>query len=179
MELDKRIIKGKKPLDCLDVDIAKKYIGQKGYFANYLCAFQDLESTDYQLKYATLKEIDNQRLVAFTDDFEGKSSYFLPDEWVKNKYRPFSIKEFEEMLATRNDDFICVRCLLCNVEKTLFYKAKYLGYALEEDENYEESGEGCLFFGHNIAGSPKHLFKNFELLSDDGRWIPFGVEIIE
>ena len=31
MELDSRILKGKKPLDCFDVDIAKQFIGKK-YF---------------------------------------------------------------------------------------------------------------------------------------------------
>lgn len=179
MELDKRIIKGKRPLDCLDVDIAKKYIGQKGYFANYLCAFQDLESTDYQLVYATLKEVDSKRVTAFTDDFDGESSYFLPEEWVKNKYRPFSIREFEEMLASKKDDFICARYFSenCKIEHNLFFKTRYLGYGLGENENYEESGEGCLYFGNNMSGSPKYLFENFELLSDDGKWIPFGIEI--
>lgn len=54
MELDKRIM-GKRPLDCVDSETAKEFIGEKGYFANCIQAFQDLESTDYQLVYATLK----------------------------------------------------------------------------------------------------------------------------
>ena len=36
MELDSRIIEGKRPLTCSDVDIAKQFIGKKGYFSHYV-----------------------------------------------------------------------------------------------------------------------------------------------
>ena len=31
MKLDSRILEGKKPLDCFDVEEAKQFIGKKGY----------------------------------------------------------------------------------------------------------------------------------------------------
>ena len=41
MKLDEKI--EYKPLDCFDVDSAKKYEGQKGYFHNYLESFSNSE----------------------------------------------------------------------------------------------------------------------------------------
>ena len=106
MKLDKRIIEGKRPLDCLDVDIAKTYIGQKGYFAICLCAFQDLKSIDYHLTYATLKEVNSQKTMAFADDFDGDEfSYFLPEEWVqKEKPEPKYIHHAEIIEAFAHTD---------------------------------------------------------------------------
>ena len=39
MELDKRIKEGKKPLDCFDIQKAKKFLGVKGYFSPYIDYF--------------------------------------------------------------------------------------------------------------------------------------------
>ena len=39
MELDKRILPGKRPLTCFDTEEAKKFIGEKGYFNHNLSRF--------------------------------------------------------------------------------------------------------------------------------------------
>ena len=44
MELDKRIIEGKKPLDCFDIDIAKQFIGKKGFFGAHESQFMNLDT---------------------------------------------------------------------------------------------------------------------------------------
>jgi len=179
MKLDPRIIEGKRPLDCLDVDIAKIYIGQKGYFAICLCAFQDLKSIDYHLTYATLKEVNSQKTMAFADDFDGDEfSYFLPEEWVKEpekKYRPFSIEDWK---------------LKHSIGETVLYRYKgtycgdhseaelaYLGYIKPLDGITDEAGKGQIVLGNNAHGL-QNLFDDYEIWVDGG-WKPFGIEIEE
>lgn len=170
MKLDKRIIKGKRPLDCVDVDIAKTYIGQKGYFANCLCAFQDLKSIDYHLTYATLKEVNSQRPMAFADDFDGDEfSYFLPEEWVKEpekKWRPFSLTEWRHEYGVgygitfriKNSDTSRM-CLCCG---------------LFSDHDDDLPGKGVINLGGELFAL-QNLFEKFELRETD-EWRPFGME---
>lgn len=164
MELDKRII-GKRPLDCVDSETAKEFIGKKGYFANCIQAFQDLESTDYQLVYATLKEVDSQRIIAFTDDFDGESAYFLPKEWVKEpekKYRPYNISEFvsefslgdEIILRPKSDGIICHKL--------------FVEYAEYDD------GDDTVFLGSSCYGLTD-LYEDCEIYTSEG-WKPFGIK---
>lgn len=165
MELDSRILEGKRPLDCLDIDIAKTYIGQKGYLANCLLAYHDLESTDHQLVYATLKEVDSRRVIAFTDDFDGEHSYFLPEEWVKpeKKCRAYTLIEFiGDMNSGVLEPWIRMRPVRTNKE----CKFLYTGY--QETKVGEYICLGCYQFDF-IS-----LFKNYEIYIN-GEWQPFGV----
>ena len=43
MELDKRIKEGKRPLTCFDLKEAEKFIGEDGYFAHEMEAFENLD----------------------------------------------------------------------------------------------------------------------------------------
>ena len=85
MELDKRIIKGKRPLSCFDVDTARQFIGKKGYDLCPKCVVDEL------------KEIDEYDSSPFISASGCCYSYFLPAEWVKpeKKYRPFSIEDWK------------------------------------------------------------------------------------
>lgn len=171
MKLDKRIIEGKRPLDCLDVDIAKTYIGQKGYFAICLCAFQDLKSIDYHLTYATLKEVNSQKTMAFADDFDGDEfSYFLPEEWVQKekpepKYRPY--KNYDEFYR----DF--------TVGQLITYRDKGCNciHHAEIIEAFAHT-DGDVFVG--IGNAVKALSGWFQTIEvkdpETGAWVPFGVE---
>ena len=179
MKLDSRIIKGKRPLDCVDVDIAKTYIGQKGYFANCLCAFQDLKSIDYHLTYATLKEVNSQRTMAFADDFnDDEFSYFLPEEWVQEKelepkWKPYDLDAWQNdynigriitfrYAAIPNDNTI-----------TVFYHGK--------QEHSADLDKTKILLGNTWYDFQK-LFDEFEIFdnkySDDNlcRWRPFGYQ---
>ena len=84
MELDKRIREGKKPLDCFDIQKAKKFLGVKGYFSPYIDYFGDLTLTHY----GTLRDIDDRSTTPYgIDDDSCSDSYyvfFLPSVWVKN-----------------------------------------------------------------------------------------------
>lgn len=163
MELDKRIM-GKRPLDCVDSETAKEFIGEKGYFANCIQAFQDLESTDYQLVYATLKEVDSQRIIAFTDDFDGESSYFLPEEWVKEpekKYRPYTVMEFIKEYP---------------IGSHLHFRPKNDSMEMHRlIDGYNDclNGAGTLFMCGAMY-SMSELYDNYDIFKD-GEWQPFGV----
>ena len=169
MKLDPRIIEGKRPLDCVDVDIAKTYIGQKGYFANCLCAFQDLKSIDYHLIYATLKEVNSQRTMAFTDDFDGDEfPYFLPEEWVKEpekKYRPFSLTEWRHIYAI--GDEIVFRIKDSDTVRAFMFCGLY------SDHDDDLPGKGVINLGSELFVL-QNLFDQFELRRNDD-WQPFGV----
>lgn len=170
MDLDSRIIEGKRPLNCLDVDIAKKYIGQKGYLSNSLCAFKDLESTDYQLVYATLKEVNSRKLVAFIDDFDGEAGYFLPDEWVtpKKKYRPFTGIEFAEKFNLRLNSIIHLREISVDQKDYCYnYKVVFTGYRWN-DKDFEVLLNG---WWHSLQS----LLERYEY-EENGEWYKFGVE---
>lgn len=172
MDLDKRIKDDKRPLDCLDIAIAKTYIGQKGYFANCIQAFQDLGSTDYQLVYATLKEIDSQRVIAFTDDFDGESSYFLPDEWVKEpekKYRAFTSEEFLNLFDTGKLHSI----RQSDVKGRFIITDIYFSDECGKDEVYVCFDCDCCGYEMEYL-----LENNFEYL-DGTEWKPFGMGVEE
>ena len=47
MELDKIIKEGKRPLTCFDIEIAKQFIGKKGYFSHYIDNYADLKNTAF------------------------------------------------------------------------------------------------------------------------------------
>lgn len=96
MELDSRIIEVKKPLTCFDTEIAKHFIGKKGYFTNSLGRYSVLKNT----WDGTLDEIQSDLEQCFYDcESEGYFQYFLPAEWVKEskkKWRAYTIAEFQE-----------------------------------------------------------------------------------
>ena len=98
MKLDPRIIKGKKPLSCIDTDEAKKFIGKQGYFAGDLSIFKNL---DYFDKW-TLQEIKDDPCRCFKDGCLGEWwYYFLPEEWVREKepepvWKPYDLDTLRE-----------------------------------------------------------------------------------
>lgn len=164
MKLDKRII-GRRPLDSLDVEIAKNYIGKKGYFANCLGTFQDLESANSEdpLKYATLKKVDMHRLTAFTDDFDGESSYFLPEEWVtkpEKKYRPYTLNEWIEQHE---------------IGDIIHYRSKYGTELRHMYLGTRHRPEYKMLTLGDSSYSLDCLFEEYEI-EVDGEWLPFGVK---
>ena len=181
MKLDKRIIKGKRPLDCVDVDIAKTYIGQKGYFANCLCAFQDLKSIDYHLTYATLKEVNSQRTMAFADDFYGDEfSYFLPEEWVQEKEPEPEWKPYD--LDTLREDKILLGKAITFRRKTADNSARIITAIYNgRSENSDDLDDSEILLGGEWFGFQR-LFEDYEIFdsvygdSKICKWRPFGYQ---
>lgn len=99
MELDKRIIKGKRPLTCFDVEEAKAFLGKECYFSNAYCTFEDL---NYTPKAILQYVFDNKDA---SDPYKTACYYYpfcLPCEWVEEekkepKYRPLTNTEFVDL----------------------------------------------------------------------------------
>ena len=92
MKLDSRIKSLSDILTCFDIEEAKQYIGQKGYFEDYLDKYNSLEVSEY----GTLTEVvDNE--APFKSDNRCHWRFFIPESLLENKKysRPFSIIEFK------------------------------------------------------------------------------------
>lgn len=166
MKLDKRIIEDKKPLDCFDTDVAKQFIGKKGYFADNNYAFIDITSDDYPICYGTLTSVDEFQRIAFYDNFDVRHYYFLPEEWInlKKKYRPYTLNEWIEQHEI--GDIIHYRCKSDGTELLHMY----LGTRHRPESVKITLGDSSY--------SLECLFEDYEIEVDD-EWIPFGVEVEE
>lgn len=166
MKLDKRIIEGKKPLDCFDTEIAKQFIGKKGYFADNNYAFIDITSDDYPICFGTLTSVDEFHRIAFYDNFDVRHYYFLPEEWVnlKKEYRPYSLSEWIEQHEI--GDIIHYRCKSDGTELLHMY----LGTRHRPEYKMLTLGDSSY--------SLDCLFEDYEI-EMNGEWKPFGVEVEE
>ena len=170
MELDKRIIKGKKPLDCFDAEnkeLIKPFLNQEGYFSNNLENFCLLDGCFKRLLSNVFKKVKS----CFNDD-EGRDwKFFLPVEWVKEpekKYRPYTLAEWVdqheigEVIHYRDKDY-----------KQQFH-VMYSGYIIDEGEDIQDVRTiGRIVFMFT-AYFLEELFKDYEI-EMNGEWQPFGV----
>lgn len=86
MNLDPRIIEGKRVLTPFDIEEAVQFDGCSGYFSNVTDDFKHLENAAYGVLELTVGE----RPYRYIDD-EGLTStsgclYFLPKEWLRKEF---------------------------------------------------------------------------------------------
>ena len=160
MELDKRIINGKRPLTCFDIEEAEKYIGK-------LCYMCDEYNLFYQLNLiepAILMGVEDCE-IPFHNGQDKQAEFCLPCEWITKKYRPYTIDEFYERFSMgqpiryRRKGDVLVRCLILN------------RYA-----DSERDAEGTIYIG-DIPYTLDELFSKYEWqehYTEDFK--PFGVE---
>lgn len=120
MKLDSRIKALSDILTCFDTERAEQFIGQKGYFADYHCAFTDLSDRDVGL----LTEIRDHDYSFHKDENGGYFWLFLPESCLKpkeKKFRPFTLEEFKDKFTIgrpikfrKKDDFGNERYLILN-----------------------------------------------------------------
>lgn len=171
MELDSRILECKKPLDCFDVEKAKLFEGQKGYFSHCIENFADLKST----VFGTLGSIEEASCESFVCTEETFDNYyyefFMPAEWVKEpekKYRPYTLAEWIDKHGI--GDVVIYRS---KKAEGIELHHMYVGYAYGIGKNINKIGVGTLTLG--VASYTfNYLFEDFELFYN-GRWLPFGV----
>ena len=166
MKLDKRIIEGKKPLDCFDTEIAKEFIGKKGLFGTYDSQFANLDTCPKCL-VDELKSVDDYDDYPFITSRNHGYRLFLPAEWVKEpekKYRPYSLSEWIEQHEI--GDIIHYRCKSKEIE----LRHMYLGTRHTQESVKITLGDSSY--------SLECLFEDYEI-EVDGEWKPFGVEVEE
>ena len=158
MKLDSKIIDGKRPLTCFDVEEAKAFIGKECYFTNNLREYADLTTV-------TAKRIlGNVEDHFYAEQYSGMYAYCLPCDWVTEdkKYRPFiDTKEFFIKTNFEVGDLIHIRSKPHNHE----YHLLIIGWTDEE-----------LMLGNLQGLSFDELFQRFELWDGEDKFIPFGVE---
>lgn len=165
MELDSRIIEGKKPLTCFDVEEAKKYIGKDCYFASKFERFENLS----KVPHATLHNVDDNPVPFQCYDEDGVFCYdcfILPCEWAKKekekKYRPYTVMEFIKEYPLGSHLHFRPKSKLMEMHRLI--------------DGYNDclNGAGTLF----ICGamySMSELYDNYDIFKD-GEWHKFGVE---
>ena len=156
MKLDKRIINGKRPLTCFDIEEAEKYIGK-------LCYMCDEYNLFYQLNLiepAILMGVEDCE-IPFHYGQDKQAEFCLPCDWITKEYRPYTIDEFYERfqmgepIRYRRKGDVLVRCLILN--------------------RYADS-EGTVYIG-NILYTLDELFNRYEWYEDYTEdFKPFGVE---
>ena len=162
MELDKRIIEGKKPLDCFDAEneeLMKSFLNKEGYFSNNLENFCLLDGCFKLFLSNVFKDLKS----CFIDDKGRDWKFFLPVEWVKEpekKYRSFTLTEWINQHEI--GDVIHYRSKLDGIEAHVMYMG-----------TYHHKNKGTIVLG--VASYTLDcLFEEYEI-EINGEWQPFGV----
>lgn len=101
MKLDKRIKSKSDILSCFDIENAKEFVfvDQKGYFANEISSFCDINIC----KYGTLGSVlGDQQESFYMSETEESFSFFIPDSELlprkpkEKQYRPYTLNEFKD-----------------------------------------------------------------------------------
>ena len=173
MEFDKRIIEGKRPLTCFDIDEAEEYVGKKCYISNEYDFFRNLDFTQQKI----LNDIEDCETPFHYDDndFDKQAEFCLPCDWVKEpekKYRPYSLEEFLENFGM--GDQIVFRIKNADDIKV----AMFTGYITDVERIDDKTPGACEIMLGSFHYSLFSLFEDFERFYN-GRWYPFGIEVKE
>ena len=171
MELDKRIIEGKRPLTCFDLKEAEQFIGKEGYFAHEMEVFENLDSCYFSrlLGFDTCDKSIPFAVANASRDYE----FFIPEDWVlpeepKKEYRPYTLAEWidqheiGEVIHFMNKDF------------KQEFNVMYTGYVIDKGEDVEDTRTTGRIMLMTRAYSLENLFENYEI-EINGEWQPFGV----
>lgn len=168
MRLDKRILTGKKYLDCFDTDIATEFVGEKCYFGEDITDFEDLSKLTCTMLYS----VDNSSAPYdyYKEGILHSTGFILPCRWVKepeNKYRSYTLKEFIKDYPL-GKEVILKRMNSNDKKRKIIHHALFLEYI----EDNQEVRLGSYWYNF------EELFNSYELYTDKG-WRPFGIEIEE
>lgn len=171
MELDKRIMKGKKPLDCFDAEnkeLIKPFLNKEGYVSNNLATYCFLDKCPKRFLSNVFKEVRNCFKTCINDGDGGSWKYFLPIEWVKEpekKFRPFTPEEFVAEFPVGSK--IIYRHIGEDREINIVVITR-----IETTEDFEFIN---VYFGTDLPWKMKYMFETLEI-KIDSKWQPFGIE---
>jgi hypothetical protein len=164
MELDKRIIDGKKPLTAFDV-MESKFIGTDCYFSDKASDYGDLSNC--QIGRLLSRDGITGVFNATKNNSYANFNYCLPCEWVKpeepeKKYRPYTVMEFIKEYPLGSHLHFRQK------DKTIEMHRLIDGY------NDCLNGAGTLFMCGAMY-SMSELYDNYDIFKD-GKWQAFGKE---
>lgn len=150
-------------------------IGDKGYFSNGISGFREININD--AKCGKVSYIDDNWNLCFKSDLDAFTSYafFLPLKKVKKekKYRPFeSMKEFTKVVYNLVPDYLNIT----GVGESFTIRRKYnqhIEKVLITHLEYDANRNLISINGQSL----KSLFENYDIVTDDDKIIPFGVEV--
>lgn len=169
MKLDNRIKSLSDVLTCFDIEKAKEFIGQMGYFAGDLYCFSDVEQL---CPYDKLVNIFDQDDAFYRGDIT--FPFFIPECFLKpkeKKYRAFTLSEFTEKFPVGQPIKFRSKG---DVVRELYLIL--LGYrlALSKDQTVP-----YISIGH-FTYLLDELFEKYDRWDDAAQeWVPFGVEETE
>ena len=170
MKLDSRIKKLSDILTCVDVEEAKQFINQMGYYADNINLFDNLD----ERLYGALDGIttDDQPFRAHGGVSYWK--YFIPECRLKpkeTKYVPFKTTHD---LAEAHLHLGCV----INFVNTKFLDVVHRAVINEVtyDDNTKELIDITL---GNTTYSFESLFNDYQFLDSNGKWVPFDKKVEE
>ena len=168
MELDKRF--KVLPFCCFGTEkkVVTNHIGKKGYFANEISSFRDINLCIY----GTLEAVHGDQAESFEmRDNRKFYRYFIPECLVKPKekqYRPFTLNEFLHIYEL--GDIVTFRCKYNDHR----YAGIVTGYETDKEGDKAIIHIGCYSYLLSV------LFTDYERInSEEGKWVPFGVEVEE
>lgn len=149
--------------------------GDEGYFADF---FSNLKRDDRIYK-GRISSIEDDTGQCFYSDFKYKWFFFLPLSAVKEdkpkekKYRPFgSMAEFTKVVY----NLVPNNLNITGVGESFMVRRKYNGHyekVLITHLEYDENHELLSINGQSL----RDLFENYDIVTDDDKIIPFGVEV--
>lgn len=165
MKLDSRIKALSDILTCFDTERAKEFIGQKGYFSDYLYVFTDL--SDRAAGFLTA--IRDQDYAFHQDEDGGYFRFFLPESSLKpaeKKFRPYTLEEFEDKFP---------------VGRPIKFRVKAVPrpelFLFQNDTSRNTQIANVYVYVSTFQYDFDWLFEECELYDDSTRaWKPFGVE---
>lgn len=184
MELDPRIIEGKRPLTCFDTEEASKFVDEKGYFSDCLYNFQNLDNCSKSILHCIDDKREDSNDYIFND---GKyyCRFFLPVEWVKEpekKYRALTLNEFLERFKI--GEALYIRFKRDKAERVVVF-TEYSTPPHKDEGNDTESvcltgiehhnSVVCLGMREYYLATLSNCYEYF----DGKEWQPFGIEVEE
>lgn len=166
MELDKRI-KSIDSIRCFNTNNDDCF-GKFGYFTNFVKNFDNLDKTrkgNCGFKDGSCFPFyeSGQPFQFFIPDSE-----LLPRKPKEKQYRPFTLNEFLHIYEL--GDIVTFRCKYNDHR----YAGIATGYEAEKDEEKAIIHIGCYSYLLSV------LFTDYERInSEEGEWVPFGVEVEE
>lgn len=172
MKLDARINKLSDILTCVNTEEAKQFIGQRGYFADNIALFDNLD----ERRYAILEAIINSDNDLAFRGYGGVSywRYFIPECRLKPKETKYIQFETTHDLAEAHLQL----GYIINFVNTKFLDVVHRAVISEVtyDDNTKELIDITL---GNTTYSFESLFNDYQFLDSNGKWIPFGKKVKE
>ena len=169
MELDKRIIKGKRPLTCFDIKEARKYVGKLCYVSNSYDCFRDLKNLVEEVILIDVEDCETP----FHFYIDNQREFCLPAEWVKpeepeKKYRPYTLAEW----ADKHEIGEIIHFSYKDGRQE--FNVMYTGYVIEHGEDIQDVRTIGRIMLLGTAYFLEDLFENY-VICINGIWQPFGV----